>query len=397
MRATVLVIDSFGIGELPDAASYGDTGANTALHICENIEGPKWNELRRLGLGNGSELLGNILPGCEPVETPAAFFGVMKEKSPGKDTTTGHWEMAGLELDKPFNTFPPEYPSFPEDLVAAFNSGTGRGLIGNKAASGTVIIEELGPEHQRSGDLICYTSADSVFQIAAHEEIVPLEKLYEYCEIARELCNPLMIGRVIARPFLGEPGNYTRTKNRKDFSIPLPGPSILDHLHERGVITTAVGKIGDIFNESGITNSYHDKGNPACLDRTIGILKSPEKGDEFIFVNLVDTDMNFGHRRDIPGYHGSVDATSVRIPEVIDAMSEGDLLVITADHGCDPGFKGTDHTREYVPLLVYRKGREDRKEKSLGIREAFSDLAATLADYFKVDPYPRGVSFIKNL
>ena len=397
MRAAILVIDSFGIGELPDAADYGDTGSNTALHICQEIEGPKWNELKKLGLGNASELLGNVLPGCESVDKPAAYFGVMKEKSPGKDTTTGHWEIAGLELDEPFHTFSPEYPSFPGELVEAFNAGTGRGLIGNKAASGTAIIEELGPEHQKTGDLICYTSADSVFQIAAHEEVVPLEKLYEYCEIARELCNPLMVGRVIARPFIGEPGNYTRTSGRRDFSIPLPSESILDHLRTGGIITTAIGKIGDIFNESGITNSHHDKGNPACLDRTLKVLNTPEKADEFIFVNLVDTDMMYGHRRDIRGYYESVEATSVRIPSIIEAMSDGDLLIITADHGCDPGFKGTDHTREYVPLLAYRKGKDSSGERDLGIRGSFSDISATLADFFGADPYPRGISFIKML
>ena len=396
MRAVILVIDSFGIGEMPDAGLYGDKGANTALHICQGISGPKWDSLKSLGLGNASELLGNKLPGCEAVEKPLGAWGVMKEKSPGKDTTTGHWEIAGLVLSEPFHTFPPEYPSFPEDFVAEFNSRTGRGLIGNKAASGTAIIEELGAEHQKTGDLICYTSADSVFQIAAHEETVPLEKLYEYCEIARELCNPMMVGRVIARPFIGEPGNYTRTSSRRDFSIPLPRPSLLDHLHQRGVITTAVGKIGDIFNESGIVNSYHDKGNPACLERTLEILKDPEKGDEFIFVNLVDTDMMYGHRRDIDGYYKSVDATSRTIPALKEAMSDGDLLIITADHGCDPSYKGTDHTREHVPLLVYKKGGPEPGD-NLGIRDSFADVAATLADFFGVEPYPEGSSFIKKL
>ncbi len=397
MRAVVLVIDSFGIGELPDASEYGDVGSNTVLHICQGVKDPKWETLRNLGLGNSSELLGNVLPGCKAVENPEAFYGVMKEKSPGKDTTTGHWELAGLELIEPFHTFSPSFPSFPESLVSAFNARTGRGLIGNKAASGTAIIEELGEEHQKSGDLICYTSADSVFQIAAHEESVPLVQLYSYCEIARELCNPLMVGRIIARPFIGSPGKYTRTSGRKDFSIPLPEVALPEHLQKRGVITTAVGKIGDIFNEVGITNSHHDKGNPACLDRTLSILKSPQDGKEFIFVNLVDTDMMYGHRRDIPGYSKSVEDTSVRLPDLIDALGDGDLLIITADHGCDPSFKGTDHTREHVPLLVYSKGKETGGDRSLGIREGFSDLAATLTDYFDVDIYPRGTSFLKSL
>ena len=397
MRATVIVIDSFGIGALPDADLYGDLGANTALHICEGVSGPKWAALKALGLGNASELLGTALPGCEATAKPEAYFGVMNEKSPGKDTTTGHWELAGLELSEPFHTFPPEYPSFPDDLVKAFCDKTGLGLIGNKAASGTAIIDELGPEHEKSGDLICYTSADSVFQIAAHEGVVSLEKLYQCCEIARELCNPLMVGRVIARPFIGSPGQYKRTMSRKDFSIPLPDASLLDYLQSRGVITTAVGKIGDIFNESGILNSFHDKGNPACLDRTVEILKTPETGNEFIFVNLVDTDMNFGHRRDIPGYFQSVEETSKRLPELIDAMSSGDLLIVTADHGCDPGFRGTDHTREYVPLLVYMKDGRAEADKSLGVRGQFSDVAATVSDFFGVGTYPRGDSFIKKM
>ncbi|MBI9101690.1 MAG: phosphopentomutase [Spirochaetales bacterium] len=397
MRATVVVIDSFGIGELPDAEQYGDKGSNTALHICEGVSGPKWTALKELGLGNASELLENKLPGCESVDVPSGFFGVMKEKSPGKDTTTGHWELAGLELEKAFHTFQPEYPSFPEDLVKTFNAKTGRGLIGNKAASGIAIIEELGEEHQKTGDLICYTSADSVFQIAAHEETVPLDELYKYCKIARELCNPRMVGRVIARPFTGTPGNYTRSAARKDFSIPLPEPSLLDHLQSRGVVTTAVGKIGDIFNESGITNSYHDKGNPNCLDRTLAVLTDTKNDKEFIFVNLVDTDMMYGHRRDIKGYCQSVEETSVFIPKMIEALDDGDLLIVTADHGCDPSFRGTDHTREHVPLLVYRKGSEGAEVKSLGIRESFSDLAATMAEFFEVDPYPRGSSFVKKL
>jgi phosphopentomutase len=400
MRALVLVIDSFGIGALPDAADYGDAGANTALSICRAFPLPKWKALGELGLGNAAALLGQELPGCPPAQNPLAFFGAMKEKSPGKDTTTGHWELAGLEMDKPFHTFPPGYPSFPEDFLQSFCSQTGRKIIGNRAASGTQIIEELGEEHQKTGDLICYTSADSVFQIAAHEQTVPVEELYRYCEIARQLCNALMVGRVIARPFEGRPGSYTRTQRRRDFSLPLPEDSVIDFLHRSGVLCTGVGKIGDIFNESGLDKSFHDKGNPACLDRVEEILKTPPppKG-EFVFVNLVDTDMVYGHRRDIKGYGESVEAVSLRLPGFMQALEPGDLLVITADHGCDPGFKGTDHTREYVPLLVYQKpgGQAPRPEgegKSLGIRNAFSDLAASLARYFLNKPYPRGAAFI---
>ena len=391
MRATVLVIDSFGIGELPDAADYGDAGANTALHISEGAAGgADWPNLQELGLGNASMLLGNQLKGCPPVQSPLASFGVMNESSPGKDTTTGHWELAGIILDKAFPVFPAEYPSFPPELVEAFERETGRKIIGNKAASGTAIIEELGEEHMKTGSLICYTSADSVFQIAAHEGIVPVDELYRICEIARDLCDPYMVGRIIARPFEGEPGSFVRTSRRHDYSIALPGDSILDHFQKQGVKTTAVGKIGDIFNQQGIDRSWPDKGNPACLERTVELLSKPEDGKEFIFVNLVDTDMVYGHRRDVQGYHDAVKAVDQRLSELIDLMKEGDLLAITADHGCDPAFKGTDHTREYVPMLYYIKGKTGRE---LGIRNSFTDLPQSLTAFFGIDPFTRGNFF----
>ena len=393
MRALVLVIDSFGIGEAPDAADFGDVGANTALHICQQVSPVRWKNLQNLGLGNASELLGNPLPGCPAVPDPAASFGVMREISPGKDTTTGHWELAGMQLAKAFRTFPPEYPSFPAELTEALEKKTRRPLIGNRAASGTAIIQELGEEHVKSGALICYTSADSVFQIAAHEDVVPLKELYAICEAARELCDKYSVARVIARPFEGAPGNFTRTKNRRDFSLPLPEPTILDYLQERGVRTLGVGKIGDIFNESGLTESYHDKGNAACLERTLSLLKKPGEADEksFIFVNLVDTDMIYGHRRDPQGYHDAVSGIDSALPEIMDKMEEGDILIITADHGCDPTFAGTDHTREYVPVLLYNKGEAG---KTLGIREGLFDCAQTLSDYFGVEAYQRGRSLL---
>lgn len=393
MRATVLVIDSFGIGEAPDAADFGDAGANTALHICQAVDTVRWPALQRLGLGNASELLGNSLPGCAAQANPDASFGVMRELSPGKDTTTGHWELAGLRMETPFFTFPPEYPSFPKELTKAFEERTGRKLIGNKAASGTAIIQELGEEHLETGALICYTSADSVFQIAAHEEIVPIDELYRICGIARELCDPYAVARVIARPFVGSAGDFTRTKNRRDFSLELPGKTILDHLQSCGVRTVAVGKIGDIFNESGIDESYHDKGNPACLERTTELFDRPLARDEkeFIFVNLVDTDMIYGHRRDPSGYHDAVAGVDAALDGLIERMREDDLLIITADHGCDPTYKGSDHTREYVPMLIYRKGAA---VKSLGVREGFFDLAQSLAVYFGAPAYPRGSSMI---
>ncbi|MBI9107775.1 MAG: phosphopentomutase [Spirochaetales bacterium] len=392
MRAVILVIDSFGIGELPDADEYGDKGSNTALHVSENSkDGASWPNLQNFGLGNASMLLGNELKGCPPVRAPLASFGVMKEVSPGKDTTTGHWELAGIVLDKAFPVFPPEYPSFPPALISAFEKETGRKIIGNIAASGTAIIDELGEEHMRTGALICYTSADSVFQIAAHEDIVPIEELYRICEITRKLCDPYMVGRIIARPFEGQPGAFVRTSRRHDYSIALPETTILDHLQANLVKTTAVGKIGDIFNQQGIGKSWPDKGNAACIDRTAELLREGDDKKEFIFVNLVDTDMVYGHRRDVQGYHDAVRAVDDRLPGLTELMKDGDLLVITADHGCDPSFRGTDHTREHVPLLYFIKGKQG---VDLGIRESFTDLSQSLTAFFGVASYKRGNLFM---
>jgi len=391
MRAIIIVIDSFGIGALPDAEKYGDEGSNTILHICETVNGDKWSVLRKMGLGNASLLLENELPGCETVKNPLASFGVMNEKSPGKDTTTGHWELAGLELKSAFTTFPPEYPSFPQKLLADFTRETGKEVIGNKAASGTIIIEELGKEHMETGKLIVYTSGDSVFQIAAHEDIVPLDELYDICEKSRILCDHYNVGRIIARPFVGEPGNFTRTNNRRDYSIKYEGETIFDFLQKKGVNTVGVGKIGDIFLERGINDSYHDKGNNACMKRTEELLSKPADGDEFIFVNYVDTDMLYGHRRNPQGYCDEVETVDKHLGKLIEVLRKDELLIITADHGCDPTFKGTDHTREYVPLLCYRK---DSEVINLGIRNQFSDVAASVAEFLNIRGYPRGVSFL---
>jgi len=374
VRATILVIDSFGIGEAPDAAAYGDVGSNTALHICERIPGEKWPTLKTLGLGNASLLLGNELPGCGAVDRPAASYGVMVERSPGKDTTTGHWELAGIQLSKPFHTFPSGPPSFPSELIEAFERAIGRGTLGDKAASGTVIIEELGAEHVRTGFPIVYTSSDSVFQIAAHEEVIALSELYRMCEIARRLCDPYQVGRVIARPFVGTPAGFTRTSGRRDFSIALPEKSLLDHL-----------------NEQGIAESHHDKGNPACLERTIELLRKPSAArGELIFVNLVDTDMVYGHRRDVQGYFDAVSAVDAGVRRMLPLLPNGDLLIVSADHGCDPTFRGSDHTREHVPLLAYRAGRPGR---SLGVRQGYFDVARTLAELLHVGGLSRGSSF----
>lgn len=391
MKAVLLIIDSFGMGALPDAGRYGDEGANTALHICEAMPGPKWPALQRLGLGNCATLLGYRLPGCEPVEKPLAGFGVMAQASAGKDTTTGHWELAGVVLDKPFHTFPPQFPSFPDALVKEFQDRTGYPILGNKSVSGTQVIEEFGPAHMNGEGLIAYTSADSVFQIAAHEGIVPVDRLYNICKTARELCDGYHVGRVIARPFKGTPGHFVRTASRKDFSMSPPKKTILDHLRDHGVQTTGIGKIGDIFCEKGLSESYHDAGNPACIDRTISCMKKSTEPRTFLFINLVDTDMLYGHRRDIKGYHDAVQAIDDMLFEIIDLMSKEDLLIITADHGCDPGFKGTDHTREYVPLLVYQK---QTSAGNLGIRTGFSDVADSLASFFNIPEKIHGTSFI---
>ncbi|MDP8202016.1 MAG: phosphopentomutase [Candidatus Tenebribacter burtonii] len=391
MRAVIIIIDSFGIGALPDAENYGDSNSNTALHICETVKGDKWTVLKKMGLGNASLILGNELPGCKAIKSPTASFGVMNEKSPGKDTITGHWELAGLELNSAFTTFPPEFPSFPDKLIEEFTRITYKEIIGNKAASGTAIIEELGRQHIKTGKLIVYTSGDSVFQVAAHEDIVPLEELYNICTKARKLCDQYNIGRVIARPFVGKPGNFTRTKNRKDYTINYKGETIFDFLHKESINTVGIGKIGDIFLEKSITESYHDKGNDACIKRTEELLSKPAEGDEFIFVNYVDTDMLYGHRRNPQGYYDEVEKIDRHLGKLLDILREDELLIITADHGCDPTFEGTDHTREYVPLLCYQKKSE---VVNLGIRDQFSDVAASVADFFGIFGYPRGISFL---
>ena len=391
MRAVLLIIDSFGVGALPDADHYGDSGANTARHICEAIPSKKWPWLQKLGLGNAARLLGHHLPGCEPAHSPLAGFGVMAEASAGKDTTTGHWELAGIQLKHPFHTFPADFPSFPEPLVTAFEQQTGYTLLGNKSASGTRIIEELGEAHMRGEGLIVYTSADSVLQIAAHEKIISVETLYRICEIARKLCDPYPVARVIARPFVGTPGSFVRTGARKDFSMAPLEKTVLDHLQSNQVQTVGIGKIGDIFKEQGLDISYHDQGNAACLERTLKCMQKKESLKQFIFINLVDTDMLYGHRRDVKGYHDAVQAIDDTLPRIMDRMTGEDLLIITADHGCDPGHTGTDHTREYVPLLVYQKQRES---KNLKIRSSFCDVAQSLTVFFKLPAMARGKSFL---
>ncbi len=382
MRGLILVIDAFGIGAAPDAEQYGDTGAHTLRSVCEAGVGNgqvAWQVLPALGLGNCAALTGPAVVGCPPVRSPLASFGAMAETSTGKDTTTGHWELAGIVLEQGFHVFPAEFPSFPDELVERFEKNTGFKLIGNRAASGTKIIEDLGPDQQHQKALICYTSADSVFQIAAHEQVVSLDELYRCCRFARKICDDYRIARVIARPFTGNAGAYVRTAGRRDYSIDLPGPSMLDKLQDHGVVTVGIGKISDIFNHQGLTLSYPEKGNSKCLARLHGLLEQKSDRHQLVFVNLVDTDMLYGHRRDPLGYYRAIEEIDRELPKIMKGLGDDDFLIISADHGCDPNFRGSDHTREYVPLLFYQR---KRNPVDLGIRKSFSDVAATVCEMF---------------
>ncbi|MDP6439664.1 MAG: phosphopentomutase [Kiritimatiellia bacterium] len=390
MKVFLIVLDSVGIGAAPDAAAYGDAGAATLPHCAEAVGGLHLPALQAMGIGNVPGILsgGHTIRGVPAAPHPTASWGALQELSQGKDTTTGHWEMAGLLIQEGFHIFPPAPPSFPGELVAAFARRTGRDIIGNKAASGTAIIEELGTEHMETGKWIAYTSADSVLQIAAHEDVIPLEQLYAGCRIARELCDPLRVGRVIARPFVGSgPGNFTRTQNRRDFSLLPPEPTILDHLQKHGVKTVTVGKLDDIFAGKGIDRAEHVENNAAAQRIVLDIVEEPES--QFVFVNLIDFDTLYGHRRDAAGYAAALEHTDLFLADLLPLLNDDDCLMITADHGNDPTFKGTDHTREFVPFLVYRPGQ---RVHELGIRQGFYDVAQSVADLFGTAPMPRGVS-----
>lgn len=391
MKTFLIVLDSVGIGAAPDAADYGDAGANTLAHIGQHQGRLHLPTLASLGLGNIPGLLpgGLPVPGVAATLSPQGGFGAMQERSRGKDTTTGHWEMAGLLMEKGFHIFPGAAPSFPEPLIREFEQRTGRPVIGNKAASGLAIIDELGPRQMKDGAWIVYTSADSVFQIAAHEEVIPLPVLYEGCRIARELCNPYRVGRVIARPYVGAPGHFTRTENRRDFSFPPPEPTLLDRLSAAGTPVITVGKLDDIFAGSGIRESFHVENNPDAQSALMQL--ASRAGSFFCFANLIDFDMLYGHRRDPAGYASALEQADRFLSAFLPKLSEGDLVIITADHGNDPTFKGSDHTREYVPLLTWGPGQAGR---SLGIRNGFYDIAQTVAAYFRITPLPRGVSFL---
>ena len=380
MRTYLIVIDSFGAGADSRAAEFGDEGANTMLHASQAVPGRKWRFLGQMGLGNAALLAGFQPEGCPAVERPLASYGILQKKGPGKDTLTGHWEIAGLVTDMSMRTFPPEYPSFPAALMERLEKAARRPVLGNRAASGTVIIQELGAQAYDQKAVIAYTSADSVLQLAAHEEAVPLEELYRICEEARLICDDYQVGRVIARPFIGNARDgYVRTAGRHDYSIEKPGPSNLEgKLHDGGWRVVGVGKIHDIFNGEGIDVSYPDKGNTACFARVLelaGQARHTSSARELIFVNLVDTDMEYGHRRDPEGYCREVERISSFLEQLWDLCDPGDKLFVTADHGCDPTFKGTDHTREYVPLLAAKKGGRVPGD-SLGVMDSFAACMA---------------------
>ena len=382
----IIILDGVGIGELPDAANYGDTGSNTLVNIATAVDGLKLPNLEKLGLGNIERI-----KGITEQTNPLASYGKMKEISKGKDSTTGHWEISGLYVDTDFSYFP---NGFTKEIMDNFLKKTGcKGYLGNKAASGTEIIKELGEEHVKTGFPIVYTSADSVFQIAAHEKVISLERQYEICSITRNevLVSPLMIGRVIARPFIGEPGNFKRTTNRKDFSLDPPSRTVLNILSEAGIKTVAIGKINDLFNYNGIDIREKTKSNE---EGCVKLLEYSKKGNNnFIFTNLVDFDVYFGHRNNPEGFAKKLAAFDSFLPEFLGNLDETDRVLITADHGNDPTTPSTDHSREYVPLLFYSK---NKRGKNLGIRQTFSDAGKTVADFFGVDNDLKGKSFLNE-
>ena len=387
-KVVLIVTDSLGVGALPDAHVYGDVGADTFGHILtafdKNLKRPlNIPNLKALGIGN----IEGVADGRIAVQNPIGCFGKMAELSVGKDTTTGHWEIAGIKTEVPFKTYP---NGFPKEFMEAYEKEIGIECLGNYAASGTAIIEELGPEHEATGKPIVYTSADSVFQIAANIDIMPLERLYEICEIARKLLvGEWACGRVIARPYVIKDGKRERTSDRRDYAVTPPEDTILDFVKEAGLEMYGVGKIGDIFNQKGLTTDVHTVSNMDGVDKTIEALDKDFDG--FLFVNLVDFDSKYGHRRDAIGYGECIEEFDARLPEIMEALGDDDIMMITADHGNDPCAEGTDHTREYVPVLVY--GKNCKKGVNLGIRESFADVGATVCDILDVKMPTIGKSF----
>ena len=381
-RVIWMIIDSVGIGALPDSEKFGDIDVNTLGNIVKKYKDIKLPNMINMGLGNidGIDSLNNI-------ESPIGAFGRASEVSKGKDTTTGHWEMTGVLVETPFKTYE---NGFPKEIIDEFEKRTNRKVIGNKPASGTAILDELGEQQMRTGEVIVYTSADSVFQIAAHEEIIPLEELYKMCEIAREIMmGDNAVARVIARPFIGQSGAFERTSNRRDYSLSPFEDTVLDTIKKSNLDVIGVGKIEDIFNKQGITEAIHTKDNMDGVDQTINYMKKENKG--LIFTNLVDFDSKYGHRRDVEGYKNALEEFDARIPEIIDNMKDDDILIINSDHGNDPTYKGTDHTREYIPVLVY--GKNVVNGLNLGTRKTFADIGATVADILNVELPKNGTSF----
>ena len=383
-RVIWIVLDSVGIGEMPDADQYGDRGSDTLGNIAR-VRPLRIPNLCRLGLANIRPLTG--LP---PDPSPLGAFGKCTLASPGKDTTTGHWEMAGIHLEKPFPLFP---HGFPPEVMNEFESRIGRRTLGNKAASGTEIIKELGEEHVRTGSPIVYTSADSVFQVAAHEEVIPLFELYKICVTAREILHgPYEVGRVIARPFIGSPGAFTRTPNRPDYAVPPPKGMLLDQLAQSGADIFGIGKIFDIFLGRGIREYEKTKNNADGMAKTLDAMNQVDRG--LIFVNLVDFDQLYGHRNDIEGYARSLEEVDGWLPSLEQQLRDDDLAILTADHGCDPTTPSTDHSREYVPLLAY--GKQARHNVNLGVRATLSDIGQTVANVFGTK-IGQGASFLPEL
>lgn len=384
-RAIIALLDGVGVGELPDAERYGDEGSNTLGNLSRAVRGLRLPNLERLGLGN-------IIPiaGVRASPQPSGSYGKMAELSPGKDSTTGHWELAGVVLERPFPLYP---DGFPKGIIEPFEKAIGRRTLGNYPASGTEIIKKLGEEHLRTGFPIVYTSADSVFQIAAHEEVVPIEELYSFCETARSILKgEHAVARVIARPFLGEPGSFSRTEKRRDYSLPPPEPTILDLLKEKGYSVVGIGKIDDLFANRGLTRSYHSVVNMECCDHILTAMNETESG--LIFANLVEFDMVWGHRNNPRGFGEALEAFDSRLSEIVDLLTSEDVLFITADHGNDPTTPSTDHSREYIPVLAY--GEKIRSAVDLGTRESFADLGATIGDIFGIS-LKNGKSFLPDI
>lgn len=381
-RVIWMVIDSVGIGALPDSEKFGDVNVNTLGNIVKTYKDIKIPNMINLGLSNieGVESL-------ESINNPIGSFGRAKEVSKGKDTTTGHWEMTGVLVETPFKTYE---NGFPREIIEEFERKTNRKVIGNKPASGTAILDELGEQQMKTGEVIVYTSADSVFQIAAHEEIIPLDELYRMCEIAREIMmGENAVARIIARPFIGNPGSFERTSNRRDYSLSPFEDTVLDNIKNANLDVIGVGKIEDIFNKQGITEAIHTKDNMDGVDQTINYMKKDNKG--LIFTNLVDFDSKYGHRRDVEGYKNALEEFDARIPEILENMKDDDILIINSDHGNDPTYKGTDHTREYIPILIY--GKNVVSGYNLGTRNSFADIGATVSDILNVDSPKNGKSF----